>query len=72
MSREDKLIKSVKELLKAVNDNTEYLWADDLTDTVQCIVLEDTEPGYPKIDNEKPMNGMKVSELLLKLEKLIK
>ena len=69
--REKELTKVVKELLKAVQENTEYLWADDLSDTVHCNVLENTPPGYPKTDNDKPMRGQKVSKLLIKLERII-
>lgn len=71
MSREQELIKAVKELLKAVESSTIDLWADDNFTKITCVVLEDVDPESTKIEGDVRLEGERVTELLSKLEKLI-
>ena len=71
MSKEQELIKAVKELLKAVESSTIDLWADDNFTKITCVVLEDVDPESTKIEGDVRLEGERVTELLSKLEKLI-
>lgn len=70
---EEKLIETVKELLKSINENVTGLWQPDLEDTVECIILYETEYNNGDFDEDnEDVKFSGVNDLLMKLEELIK
>lgn len=62
------LKQDIKNLFKAMDENTTSLWRDDLECTHECIVIEDVDDGVKMDENDNPITPCKGSDVLNMME----
>ena len=60
----DTLKHDIKNLFKAMDENTTTLWRDDLECTHECVVLEDVEDGVKMDECDNPTMACKGSDVV--------
>ena len=60
----DTLKQDIKNLFKAMDENTTSLWRDDLECTHECVVLEDVEDGVKMDECDNPTMACKGSDVV--------
>jgi hypothetical protein len=60
----DTLKQDIKNLFKAMDENTTTLWRDDLESTHECVVLEDVEDGVKMDECDNPTMACKGSDVV--------
>ena len=71
MKEEKQLMHLVRDLLDAIDQNVNALWTDDLSDTIDCIVLNEETVKDGTDENATEVSFTGVQKHLESIEKLL-
>ena len=64
--------KRLKEIMEKIMANRDGAWRDDLTDTIECVILEDLAKGLPEdLEDDEEQEVIEYNGWFEDLEKLI-